>query len=137
MGTTGIALEPLTSNILQQVLAFEEPTVFKGGLTRLRLKRALEYIQANLGGQIHLDDLGRAAGLSPFHFAKLFKQSTGSTPHQYVLQRRLARATELLRSTEVNLSEVALECGFADQSHFANVFRRFVGVTPSQYRARM
>ena len=137
MGATGIAFKPLKSNVLQQVLAFGEPAIFKGGLTRLRLNRALEYIQANLDGEIHLEDLGRAAGLSPFHFAKLFKQSTGSTPHQYVVQRRLERATELLRSTEVNLSEVALECGFADQSHFANVFRRFVGVTPSQYRARM
>jgi len=137
MGTTGIVFKPLKGNVLQQVLAFGEPSIFKGGLTRLRLNRALEYIQANLGGEVHLEGLARAAGLSPFHFAKLFKQSTGSTPHQYIVQRRLERATELLRSTEVNLSEVALECGFADQSHFANVFRRFVGVTPSQYRARL
>ena len=137
MGATGIAFKPLKSTVLQQVLASGEPSIFRGGLTRLRLNRALEYIQANLGGEVHLEGLARAAGLSPFHFSKLFKRSTGSTPHQYVVQRRLERATELLRSTEVNLCEVALECGFADQSHFANVFRRFVGVTPSQYRARM
>jgi AraC family transcriptional regulator len=137
MGTTGAALKPFKSSALQQVLGFGQLVVYKGGLTRLRLKRALDYIQANLGSEIHLEDLARAVGLSPFHFAKLFKLSTGSTPHQYVLQRRLERATELLRSAELSLSEVALECGFADQSHFANVFRRFMGVTPSQFRARL
>jgi len=70
--------------------------MFAGGLSR-------QYIQANLDQGIHIDELARAAGLSLFHFAKLFKRSTGSSPHQYVLQRRLERAKELLRKTGLSL----------------------------------
>jgi AraC family transcriptional regulator len=94
----------------------------------------LEYVHANLGGDLHLKELAEVAGLSTFHFAKLFKRSTGHSPHQYVLQRRLERATELLRNPHIDLSEVSLRAGFADQSHLANVFRRFVGVSPSRFR---
>jgi AraC family transcriptional regulator len=108
--------------------------MFAGGLPRPRLGRVLEYIQANLDQGIHIDELAGAAGLSLFHFAKLFKRSTGSSPHQYVLERRLERAKELLRKTGLSLSEIALQAGFADQSHLTNVFRRFIGVTPSQFR---
>ena len=130
-------LQPPQSIALQQVLGFGGPLRFKSGLTKRRLNLALDYIQAHLDSGILLEDLAGAVGLSPFHFAKLFKLSTGSTPHQYVLQRRLERAMELLRSSEATLSEIALESGFADQSHFANVFRRFMGVTPSRYRAQL
>jgi len=108
--------------------------MFAGGLPKPRLSRVLEYIQANLDQGIHIDELAEAAGPSLFHFAKLFKRSTGSSPHQYVLQRPLERAKELLRKTGLSLSEIALQAGFADQSHLTNVFRRFIGVTPSQFR---
>ena len=73
--------------------------------------------------------------MNSFHFAKLFRASTGSSPHQYILQRRLERAKQLLRAPPLTLSEVDLRCGFADQGNMTNVFRRFVGVTPSKYRA--
>ena len=106
-----------------------------GGLPVSRLKRVLEYIQANLDRDIHLDELAAASSLSTFHFAKLFKQSTGSTPHQYVLQRRLERVKELLRDPNISISDVSLQAGFADQSHLTNVFRRFVGITPSKFRS--
>jgi AraC family transcriptional regulator len=109
----------------------------RGGLPGVRLNRVLEYIEANLGRDIHLNELAEAAGLSPFHFAKLFKQSTGASPHQYVLQRRLERAKELLRRPAKSLSEISLETGFADQSHFTNVFRRFIGATPSKFRSSL
>jgi len=109
----------------------------RGGLPSLRLKRVLEYIEGNLSRDIHLDELAETAGLSAFHFAKLFKQSTGASPHQYVLQRRLERAKELLREPSMPLSEISLETGFADQSHFTNVFRRFVGATPSRFRSSL
>jgi AraC family transcriptional regulator len=106
-----------------------------GGLPVSRLKRVLEYIQANLDRDIHLDELAAASSLSTFHFAKLFKQSTGSTPHQYVLQRRLERVKELLRDPNISISDVSLQAGFSDQSHLTNVFRRFVGITPSRFRS--
>jgi len=109
----------------------------RGGLPGLRLKRVRDYIEANLSRNIHLDELAETAGLSLFHFATLFKQSTGASPHQYILHRRLGRAKELLRKPEMTLSQVSLEAGFADQSHFTNVFRRLVGVPPSKYRSSL
>ena len=107
----------------------------RGGLPGVRLKKVLDYIEVNFSKDIHLNDLAQTAGLSAFHFAKLFKQSTGASPHQYILQRRLERAKELLRKPSMSLSEIGLESGFADQSHFTNVFRRFVGATPSKFRS--
>jgi AraC family transcriptional regulator len=109
----------------------------RGGLAGLRLKRVLDYVDAHLGGDIHLTELAQAVGLSEFHFAKLFKRSTGASPHQYILQRRLERAKELLRNPTLSLSNISLEAGFADQSHFTNVFRRFVGATPSKFRSKL
>jgi AraC family transcriptional regulator len=106
----------------------------RGGLPWLQLKRVLEYVQAELDSDIHLNDLAEVAGLSPFHFAKLFKRSTGASPHQYILQRRLERAKELLQQTTIGLSEISLQTGFADQSHLTKVFRRLTGVTPSKFR---
>src|SRR5215469_7549506 len=106
-----------------------------GGVAEQSLRRVLEYIQANLEGELHLQELAEIADLSTFHFAKLFKRSTGCSPHQYVLQRRLERAQALLRNPHISLSEVSLRADFADQSHLSNVFRRFVGLTPSRFRA--
>jgi len=108
-----------------------------GEVASPRFTRVLEYIRANLDHDIHIAELAGAAGLSLFHFAKLFKRITGSSPHQYILHRRLERATELLRNTQLSLSEIALQAGFADQSHLTNVFRRFNGITPSRFRAQI
>jgi AraC family transcriptional regulator len=108
-----------------------------GGLPRSRLNRALEFIEANLDRDLHLDELAKACGFSSFHFAKLFKQSTGASPHQYVLQRRLERAKVLLRTPGLSLSQISLEAGFADQSHLTNIFRRFLGVSPAKFRASL
>ena len=105
-----------------------------GGLADQPLKRVLEYIHTNLGCDLHLRELAEVADLSTFHFAKQFKRSTGCSPHQYVLQRRLERAKELLRNPQISLAEVSLRAGFADQSHLCNVFRRFVGLTPARFR---
>ena len=106
-----------------------------GGLGERSLNRVLEYIHANLGSDLHLKELADIADLSAFHFAKLFKRSTGRSPHQYVLQQRLECAKALLRNRHIGLSEVSLRAGFSDQSHLSNVFRRFVGLTPSRFRA--
>ena len=109
----------------------------RGGLPKTRLNRALEYIEANLDRDLHLDELAKACGFSSFHFAKLFKQSTGASPHQYVLERRLERAKALLRMPELSLSQISLDTGFADQSHLTNVFRKFLGVSPAKFRASL
>ena len=68
------------------------------------------------------------------HFARLFKRSTGSAPHQYVLQQRIERAASLLRSTPLPIAEIAHRCGFNDQSHLANSFKRMHGQSPSAFR---
>jgi AraC family transcriptional regulator len=78
--------------------------------------------------------LAREAGLSASHFIRSFRQSTGKTPYQFLLQRRVERARVLMRDHRVSLTEVALASGFADQHHLARVFRRITRVTPGDYR---
>ena len=73
--------------------------------------------------------------MSPYHFARMFRQSFGLPPHQYLLARRLARARDLLRNSALGLGDIALACGFASASHFANRFKQTVGATPGEYRA--
>jgi AraC family transcriptional regulator len=106
----------------------------RGGLPPARLRRVLEYIEANLDTNVRLNALAAEVGVSAFHFSRLFKQSTGCSPHQYLLGRRLERAKTLLCQPRTTLAEIGASTGFADQGHFTKVFRRFVGVTPSEYR---
>jgi AraC family transcriptional regulator len=74
-------------------------------------------------------------GMSPHYFAQLFRQSTGQSPHQYMLAQRIERAKRLLRNRRLSALDVAVLLGFADASHFSKVFRRIVGSTPTRYRA--
>jgi AraC family transcriptional regulator len=75
--------------------------------------------------------------MSPFHFARCFKQTTGMTPHQFVTRERILRARKLLTSTEQPIGEIALSLGFASQSHFADVYRRITGSTPRRDRGTL
>lgn len=104
----------------------------KGGLSGRQLSRARDYIQANFGGELQLDQLAGAVGLSRYHFARMFKLSTGLAPHQYVNKVRVQRGREMLESG-LPQAEVAALCGFSHQSHFAAHFKRQFGVTPGQY----
>ncbi|HWA01608.1 MAG TPA: AraC family transcriptional regulator [Caulobacterales bacterium] len=106
-----------------------------GGLPRWRLARVLAYIDNNLGSDIRLDDLASVACLSAHHFSELFRQSMGTSPYRYVLDRRVECAKVLLRDSMLGVLEVALAVGFADQSHFSKVFRRATGMAPGAYRA--
>lgn len=107
---------------------------YRGGLSRRSLKLVLEYIHAHLHDNVQLSSLAEIAGLNLYHFAKAFKQSTGESPHQYTLRRRIERARELLRDPHVSVLEVSARTGFVDQSHFSKVFRRIAGVAPSECR---
>jgi AraC family transcriptional regulator len=109
----------------------ENPT---GGLAPSVLRRSIEFIQTHLEGNLRLSDLAREAKLSTSHLVRSFRQSTGKTPYQYLLQQRIERARSLMRDHRTSLTEVALASGFADQHHLARVFRRITGVTPSSYR---
>ncbi|MFC6632293.1 AraC family transcriptional regulator [Microbulbifer taiwanensis] len=104
----------------------------KGGLSRRQYNAVRDHIQAHFGEALNLDALAQTAGLSRFHFARMFKISTGLTPHQYVNKVRVERGRELLEQGSAQV-EVAGLCGFAHQSHFAAHFKRHFGVTPGQY----
>lgn len=106
------------------------------GLTRQRLKRLLDYIEAHLGDDLTLKRLAAEVELSPFYLARVFKDEIGKSPHQYVLARRVARAKAMLRDTSVSIADVALAAGFSSQSHLSNWFRRIVGVSPGVYRSQ-
>jgi transcriptional regulator GlxA family with amidase domain len=106
----------------------------RGGLTPRTLRRVQEYIETNLEGTVSIVLLAGVACLSPFHFARAFKQSTGVTPRDYLIQRRVERARELLADTNLPISEIAVATGFADQSHCARRFREHVGLSPRDYR---
>jgi AraC family transcriptional regulator len=106
----------------------------RGGLSSGALRRVTDYVEENLADGLTLDELSAVAHMSPFHFSRLFKASTGLSPHRYVVGRRVERAKELLSKTSLPLHEVARLAGFADQSHLAKHFRRHLGVTPRRFR---
>ena len=105
-----------------------------GALTRAQLDRVVDCIEANLARPLTLADLAEAASLSPTHFARRFKATTGAAPHQHVMRLRLQRAQRLLRETPRSIAQIAFECGFAHQGHLTRVFTRFSGVTPAAFR---
>jgi len=105
-----------------------EPT---GGLSSRQLHAVIEYIEAHLASNLSLHELAAIAGLSASHFKSLFKRSTGLPPHQFVIQRRVRWAADMLTRGAAALSEVAQLSGFADQSHMARCMRRVLGITPS------
>ena len=104
------------------------------GMPLLRLNRVIDFVEANVAQDLCVSTLAAIAGMSPYHFCRSFKQSTGITPHRYVLQRRMEQARYLLEQKAVPLLEIAHQVGFTDQSQFTRVFHKMVGTTPSQYR---
>ena len=107
---------------------------FGNGLSKTRLRAALDYIHAHLNEKISLEAIAQELGMSKYHFARLFRQSTGIPPYQYVIEQRIALAKRLLRQNKRAIADIAYECGFANQGQFSNFFYKQVGVTPRQYR---
>lgn len=95
---------------------------------------AKELLSENLGSEISISEVAQACNLSRGHFTRMFRETTGMTPHQWLIGNRLARACHLLRSTELALAEVAIACGFSDQSHFTRIFSRAKGSPPGSWR---
>jgi AraC family transcriptional regulator len=98
-----------------------------------KLRRALEFMSANIHSEAPLVDIANAAGMSLFHFAKAFKQATGQAPHQYLTEQRLLRARALLHNKRLSVSQIAGSVGLS-HSHFTTVFRRQMGMTPTKFR---
>jgi len=99
-----------------------------------RMRRVIDYIEENLEGDLSLEAMAAEVGISPIYLARPFKAAVGQSPHQYVLTRRVERAKELLRNTELPVVDVALSSGFSSQSHLSYWFQRFLGVSPAAYR---
>ena len=114
-----------------------DPPTNRGGLAPARADRICEYIDLHLQENIALEVLAEIAQLSVHHFARAFRQSLGIPPHNYIVQRRVEHAQQLLRNTDLPLSEIAIEAGFTDQSHLARHFRTITGVSPSLARHRL
>ncbi len=113
-----------------------DPPTNRGGLAPARANRVCEYIDSHLQENIALEVLAGIAQLSVHHFARAFRQTLGIPPHNYIVQRRVERAQQMLRNTELPLSEIAIAAGFTDQSHLARHFRTITGVSPSLARHR-
>lgn len=130
---SSLAHELLDHALLHQV-GLRQGLRLKGGLAPAVCRRLRDYIEQHLAESLTLSLLASLCALSEYHFARMFQTSFGLPPHRYVLARRMAQACQLLRHTQLSLSEVALACGFASASHFSNRFRQALGDTPSRYR---
>jgi AraC family transcriptional regulator len=106
----------------------------QGGLAGWQLRRVMEAMNEHAHHDLTLEELAALVGLSAKHFARAFRQSTGFPPHRWLIERRIERAKNLLSTGDLGLAEIALACGFADQSHFTAAFRRGTGVTPGSFR---
>src|SRR5262245_35675404 len=106
----------------------------KGGLAPWQVRKVTSHVEMNLDKPIRSSELAVAVRLTPCHFSRVFRTSFGESPLRYVTKRRLERAKRLMLSTDSPLSEIALDCGFADQAHFSRLFRRMAGDTPRAWR---
>jgi AraC family transcriptional regulator len=114
----------------------QKPKIYEctGRFPEYRLRQAIDYIHDHLAEDVSLEAIAQHLGMSRYYFVRLFKQSMGTTPHQYVLQQRIERSKELLKQRRETIADIALACGFADQNHFSKQFRQLTGTTPKTFR---
>ncbi|MEO1520310.1 MAG: helix-turn-helix domain-containing protein [Cyanobacteria bacterium J06633_2] len=106
------------------------------GLPQSQLKQVIDYMKANLAQDVSILDLATLTSLSESHFSRSFKQAMGISPYQYLMQQRVERAKQLLNQQAIAISDIALDCGFANQTHLTKVFRQMTGMTPKAYQKR-
>ncbi len=124
----------LAVHILSQFSIVKPKILGFGGLSRSSQEQVLDFIEVHLEIDIRLEDLANIVGISTFHFCRLFKQTMQMTPHQYVIRRRIERAKQLLKQSDLGIVDISLACGFANQSHLSRHFRRVVGISPKAFR---
>ena len=106
----------------------------KSARVYLPVARALDLINHQYDQPLRVEDIARHAGLSAFHFSRIFRKAVGRSPHAYLTARRVVAAKKLLAETNYSLGEVSARCGYRQHSHFTGIFRRSVGMLPRQYR---
>lgn len=128
----------LTAHLVKNYSSLAQPRDIRvgRGLSARQLQQVRDCIHDHLSGKLTLGELAACAGLSQTYFIRAFKQSTGLTPGQYIIQQRVEWARQLLMDSEMSIAEVAQAVGFADQSHLARCFRRLLGISPRQVRAK-
>jgi AraC family transcriptional regulator len=136
LGADALICEAIAEAIVDRLScsADGEKEQAKGWITSRRLRDVEEYIQETLGGPILVSDLAMRLGLSTTFFSRAFKEATGRSPQEHIIQRRLQRASVLMLSTKDSLAAVAAECGFASHSHMSTLFRDRLGLSPSELR---
>jgi AraC family transcriptional regulator len=119
-------------------LAGSSPEQAKAGrwMTARRLRQVDDLIEPALSERLYVEDIAKTLGLSSGFFTRAFKAAVGKTPHDYIVDRRLARARQLIATSGMPLANVALACGFTSQAHMTSQFRRRLGITPAAFRAR-
>lgn len=113
----------------------DELELSRVGLVDRRIRRAVELMHAHMDRDLPLEEIASAAYLSPFHFARLFKKLTGTSPHAYLATLRVERAQRLLAETDLSIAEVSARVGYGSSSHFTKAFRQAKGLTPTAFRA--
>lgn len=124
------------AEILQEMgeTAAAAPEQVRGGLAPWQIRKVTNHVEAHLDRPIRNDELATLVRLNPSHFGRTFRNSFGEPPHEYVIRRRVERAQGLMLSTDAPLSEIALDCGLADQAHLTRLFRRIAGESPRAWR---
>jgi AraC family transcriptional regulator len=107
---------------------------YGGGLGSARLRRIKEFVDAKIEDDLTVCEMAQAVESSTAYFSRMFRKTTGETPHQFLLRQRVERAKEMLRSADARVMDVAVACGFKTQQHFAQVFRDVCGPSPTEYR---
>jgi AraC family transcriptional regulator len=127
----------LAARLVQNYAVSKPSLKFKAnGLPKSQLERVIDYMKANLTQDLSILDLATLTNTSESHFSRSFKQSVGITPYQYLMQQRVERAKQLLKRQAISISDIALDCGFANQTHLTKVFRQMTGMTPKAYQKR-
>jgi AraC family transcriptional regulator len=133
-GTAEESLRKVAQILQQMGPTSANPKPVRGGLAPWQIRKVTSHIDAHLDRPIRNEDLAALVRLNTSHFGRVFRTSLGEPPHEYVIRRRIERAQELMLSTDTPLSEIALICGLADQSHLTRLFQRIAGESPRAWR---